>query len=491
MATTHTNPNFGPLDQFYTRPETAAACIAYLKTVLPELAPALYLEPSAGDGAFLTQMPQPRIGIDIAPANPEVATADFLTWMPSESLGNIVVVGNPPFGRNAALAIQFFNHASVFADVIAMIMPASLMKGSMQNRLNAKFGLVSELPLPAELFRVDGQLHPVNTVFQIWKRSDVLRPKAIATTTHADFTFVKNVQEADFVVRRVGGRAGDILTVPTPGKVVPTGYASTSNLFIKACGIDPVRLETRFRNMDFSGVRCCTAAIPSVSKGEIVTLYNALLAFETTTTTRKLATQASASNADAVRPRCPMFTVSELHGRTLKQYFKTMLSTPETAMPGDIIAVSCSGLVFDTGWMTAEMTFLVKTISGITQRRLYELPFDQKEEAAECVGLIENDWEIVGEFPEECYCPDDAGPRRFEIIHCRNALLLLWLEQYRQFNHPPTLFADAEVPAALLIEEDDLTGSGALSAERLNGIISLMEKVGFLEVASPIMAAYS
>lgn len=488
MATTRANRQSNPLDQFYTRPETAAACLAHLDAVLPDLAPDLYLEPSAGDGAFLAQMPHPRIGIDIAPANPEVATADFLTWVPDESLGSITVIGNPPFGRNAALAVRFFNHAANFADVIAMIMPASQMKGSMQNRLDARFDLVSELPLPAEPFRVDGQLHPVNAVFQVWKRSGVLRPKATATTTHTDFTFVKTVQEADFVVRRVGGRAGTLLPLPTPDKAMPAGYAPASNLFIKACDIDPARLEARFRALDFSDVRRCVAANPSVSKGEIVTLYDALLKLDAITATEGDVLHSNSTHAAS--PACPILPVWELHGRTLRQHLAEMLSTPETAQPGDIVAVRCSGLVFDTSWMTAATTFLVKTRTGITERYLYELADDQKIEAAICIGLIANNGDVVQAFPKACHCPDESSPRQFELIHCRNALLLLWLEEYRQFADPPALLKDVEVPAALFITEEDLVGSIALPAHRLIGIKSLAERAAFLQIADPPVAAY-
>jgi hypothetical protein len=167
-----------------------------------------------------------------------------------------------------------------------------------------------------------------------------------------------------------------------------------------------------------------------------------------------------------------------------------MLSTPETAQPGDIVAVRCSGLGFDTSWMTAATTFLVKTRTGISERYLYELADDQKIEAAICIGLIANNGEAVQAFPKACHCPDESSPRRFELIHCRNALLLLWLEEYRQFADPPVLLKDVEVPAALFITEEDLVGSIALPAHRLIGIKSLAECAGFLQIADPPVAAY-
>ena len=78
---------FRALDQYYTRPETAARCLVHLDTVLPDLSADLYLEPSAGDGAFLSLMRAPRIGLDVAPAAVGIETADFLTWSPLRPQG--------------------------------------------------------------------------------------------------------------------------------------------------------------------------------------------------------------------------------------------------------------------------------------------------------------------------------------------------------------------------------------------------------------------
>ncbi|MBP0484517.1 hypothetical protein [Sagittula salina] len=273
--TSHTpTPTIPSLDQFYTRPDTAAMCVALLAEYLPAFSPDLYVEPSAGDGVFLDRLPQPRFGIDIAPAAPGIASEDFLTWAPDDASGTIAVVGNPPFGRNASKAIAFFNHAAGFAEVIAMIMPASLTKGSMQDRLDENFHLVGAQPLHAEAFRVDETLHEVNAVFQIWRRGGGPRPKSIRKTEHPDFRFVATATEADLVIRRVGARAGALLPPPEDANSV-RGYAPASNLFVKAARITPQDLETRFGQLDFSEVRQCAAANPSVSKSDIVALYEA------------------------------------------------------------------------------------------------------------------------------------------------------------------------------------------------------------------------
>ncbi len=168
--------------------------------------------------------------------------------------------------------------ATRIADVIAMILPVSLQKGSMQARLDRRYHLVSEMPLPAEPFRHGEALTQVNVVFQVWERRDYEWALPISATSHEDFVFVGSLEETHFVVRRVGARAGAILPVPAEAEV-PRGYAPASNLFIRATG-DPVLLEARFRCLEFGEVRGRAAAVPSVSKSDLVALYSAQRALD-------------------------------------------------------------------------------------------------------------------------------------------------------------------------------------------------------------------
>ena len=267
------------LDPYYTRAQTATACLAKLDEWLPDLDADLYVESSAGDGVFLVRLPTPRIGLDIAPAAPGIETADFLAWTPPADAGRIVVVGNPPFGRAASTAIAFMNHAATFADVIAMILPASMSKGSMQDRLDPFLHLVDEMPLPQEPFRFGEETRKVNAVFQVWRREKTHREKSVRPSRHADFDFVPDVKKADFVVRRVGGAAGKILARPA-GSDSLHGYSPSSNLFVRANGVAPGVLRARFEAIDFDEVRNRAAAHPSVSKSDIVALYAAQVALE-------------------------------------------------------------------------------------------------------------------------------------------------------------------------------------------------------------------
>lgn len=246
---------------FHARPATVEACLAHLRATLPGLETDLHLV-TAGGTAFRDQMPDA----------PVIEASDFPGWRPETTDQRIAVVGHPPFGRNGALAIRIFNTAAAYAEVIAMILPASFGKASMQNRLDPSFQLVSDLALPGELFRVDGALRPVNAVFQVWRRGTGDRPRIERPVTHADFRFVTSPAEADLVLRRVGRRAGTLL--PRSAEPEARGYSPSSNFFLKAEGVDPARLEARVRALDFGDLRR-QAAHPSVSKSDLVALYAA------------------------------------------------------------------------------------------------------------------------------------------------------------------------------------------------------------------------
>ena len=110
------------LDQFYTDRSLADRLAGVVLARLADrgVAPASlpFLEPSAGEGAFvdalLTQAPQARVaGCDLDPKHPLAVRQDFFERPASPLDERWVVLGNPPFGKNATLAVRFFNHAEV------------------------------------------------------------------------------------------------------------------------------------------------------------------------------------------------------------------------------------------------------------------------------------------------------------------------------------------------------------------------------------------
>lgn len=165
------------LDQFFTRAEIASRCYqSLLKCMEADNAPLddyNFIEPSAGGCSFYNLLPaERRTGIDILPLRDELICEDFLSWTPMRE-ERLAVIGNPPFGYRAWLALAFVNHAAKFADYIGFILPMAFQsdgKGSPKHRV---FGakLVHSETLPPDSF-TDAQGKPVkiNALWQIWER---------------------------------------------------------------------------------------------------------------------------------------------------------------------------------------------------------------------------------------------------------------------------------------------------------------------------------
>ena len=164
------------LDQFYTRPEVADECYRELmRTMADDAAPLdeyTYIDPSVGKGVFLERLPnERRIGIDVASSRTDIVREDFLSWNPKGE--RFAVVGNPPFGYRAWLALAFVNHAATFADYVGFILPMAFQsdgKGSPKHRVRG-MRLLSTKMLPSDCF-VNGDDKPVkiNALWQVWQR---------------------------------------------------------------------------------------------------------------------------------------------------------------------------------------------------------------------------------------------------------------------------------------------------------------------------------
>jgi hypothetical protein len=259
------------LDQFYTDPRLAQLLVTRLRAYLGDRQEGVrWLEPSAGGGAFLDALPAEALALDLEPADPRVEQGDFLN-RPFDALQPWVVVGNPPFGKNAALAIRFFNHAATFAQVIAFIVPRTFQKGSVQRRLHARFHLEQEWEIPEDAFVFEGQPVHVPCVFQIWGRQDGARAHQALPTTHPDFAYTAR-EQADFAFQRVGARAGAIKDIGPDQR----GLAAPSHHFIRVTDRAQVAaVRARFESLDWTAIKHRTAGNPSIAKTELVAQYEA------------------------------------------------------------------------------------------------------------------------------------------------------------------------------------------------------------------------
>lgn len=190
------------LDQFFTTPEVASEACETLYPILDILGYKNYsfLEPSAGGGSFIDAASKSLVktyAFDIDPKRDDVYYADFLSDNIAEHLPpreELVVIGNPPFGKRSKLAIDFINHSFQYSDTVAFILPIQFIKYLTQRRIDHNAKLVHNEQIQDESFTFEGKPYSVRSVFQIWtlksinkdKLSDY-RTRQAPPTRHDDF----------------------------------------------------------------------------------------------------------------------------------------------------------------------------------------------------------------------------------------------------------------------------------------------------------------
>lgn len=272
------------LDKFYTLPECSKKCIDKVCELYDIAGWDLIIEPSAGNGSFLNQIPSNhKIGIDILPDHQDIIKQDFFDYNPPaiNINKNILVIGNPPFGKVSSLAIKFFNHSAKWANVIAFIIPRTFRKISIQNRLDNKFHLVYDEEIPNNPCCFS-PIMSVKCCFQIWEKKELERSFIDLPKKHDDWEFLKlgknddNGQptpplDADFAMRAYGGNIGEIKTEGLYELRPKSWHWFKTN-------IDKNTLINRLSQLDYSN-SLNTARQNSMGRAELVNIYSDYLDF--------------------------------------------------------------------------------------------------------------------------------------------------------------------------------------------------------------------
>lgn len=267
------------LDKFYTIPSIVDKCIDIIGLIYDWNQWDLIVEPSAGNGNFLVKIPcVNKVGIDIMPEHHDIIKLDFFDYLPDNNKRNILVIGNPPFGRVSSLAIKFFNHAAKWSNIIAFIIPRTFRRISVQNKLNKYFHLKLDKEIPMKPCSFDPPMM-AKCCFQIWEKLLIAREIIKLQTTHDDWEFLSfgpndnkgqptPPNDADFAIRAYGGKCGEIKNNNLE-TLRPKSWH-----WIK-CNIDKDILIDRFNHLDYSN-SLNTARQNSIGRGELVALYNTI-----------------------------------------------------------------------------------------------------------------------------------------------------------------------------------------------------------------------
>lgn len=267
-------------DKFYTKPEVAKQCYQILKNIYPNIDQKQFLEPSAGDGSFISILPN-CVAYDILPEKEGIIQQDFLSLQPDGK--QYVVIGNPPFGKRSKMAINFFNHSTLFGDIIAFILPVSFMKWSVQKELNKDFKLIYYNFLEPESFLVNKKSYSVRCVFQVWARESQidLRLKSAPPTKHPDFHLwqynateqaKKYIDENwKYAVYRQGYKDYSILFTQKNKEQIKQEMEQNIQFFF----IEPLtqQAEEFVKNCDFTLLAEMNTSTPGFGKGDFISLY--------------------------------------------------------------------------------------------------------------------------------------------------------------------------------------------------------------------------
>ena len=268
-------------EQYYTPPQVAQDILKVVVDLVEDFEQKVFLEPAGGTGTFINEALQSGftevLSYDIEPHHPLVSKGNFLEKKIPHY--NCVTVSNPPFGRNNALSIPFFNKAAEYSDLIVFIVPRSWRKWTVQNKLDRRFTLVREDDLNIDYVDASGEPLSKNkylrTCVQYWKKSDVLR----------DLVYVRDMgiiekckyQEADASLTLFGYGCG---TVKTEFEKKP----NTTQMFLKLK--HPRALEA-LKAVDFSRFFLNTAYTEALSIQEINFLLNEYLFADPMTISQK------------------------------------------------------------------------------------------------------------------------------------------------------------------------------------------------------------
>lgn len=172
------------IDKYYTNPTTVDLCIEYIKKYIYMNDCDVIIEPNASDGAFIDgikSLTYNQLFYDIEPSNEKIIRMNFLELDIRVSglygtENKIHIVGKPPFGNRASLAIRFIKKACEFANTISFILPKSFKKDSrLLKRVPFNFHCIFEIDLPDNSLHFNGIVYNVPCIFQIWVKKSYNR----------------------------------------------------------------------------------------------------------------------------------------------------------------------------------------------------------------------------------------------------------------------------------------------------------------------------
>ena len=254
------------LDKFYTKESVALECIEDIELKKYDL----IIEPSAGEGSFYNNIKGNKIGLDLLPEAKGITKQDWFLYNIDEKYKNVLIIGNPPFGKRNKLSIKFLEHAMSFSSVstVGFILPNVFNKYTLQNKINKDFRISKIRELEPNSFTLNGDSYHVPCSFFIFERNQgqCLRfdPNIYKDTN--DWVF-SNKKDYDFFI--FGASPKKVISIPNDKN--RGYYIKLKNKKNKTDIID------NFKNISWNGNSSVSGGVSWFTKPEIVKIYREII----------------------------------------------------------------------------------------------------------------------------------------------------------------------------------------------------------------------
>jgi hypothetical protein len=121
-------------DKYYSPQHIVDLVIERVKEVIGLDNITEFIEPSAGNGAFLDalyELGKPVQAYDLYPEREDIIEQDYLKLKMDYKVGRCILT-NPPFGRGNSLSMAFYKKSINIADYIVFLLPISQFKNNIQ-----------------------------------------------------------------------------------------------------------------------------------------------------------------------------------------------------------------------------------------------------------------------------------------------------------------------------------------------------------------------
>lgn len=119
-------------DKYYTPQHIVDLVIQRTKEVIGLENISEFIEPSAGNGAFLDKLHilgKPVYAYDLYPEREDIVEQDYLK-LDKEYNKGVCVIGNPPFGDKNILIKKFYNKSVDISDYIVFVLPITQLENT-------------------------------------------------------------------------------------------------------------------------------------------------------------------------------------------------------------------------------------------------------------------------------------------------------------------------------------------------------------------------